>query len=107
MRGGGDNMSMRNRVRINTRSNQTGYVGHINKQVSTDAVSDFAHFRPVNHTGVSREAADDHFRLMFFRLFSDIVIIDFTGRIDTIRDDIVQFTGEVYRRAVSQVTAFR
>ena len=30
-----------------------------------------------------------------------------TGSIDTVRNDVVQFTGEVNRRTVSQVTAMR
>ncbi len=36
-----------------------------------------------------------------------IGVVDMTGSIDTVRNDVVQFTGEVNRRTVSQVTAMR
>src|SRR5699024_11520532 len=54
-----------------------------------------------------REATDNHFRLVFFGLFFQIGVVDMTGSIDTVRNDVVQFTGEVNRRTVSQVTAMR
>ena len=105
--GGSNNVSMRNRVRVDASSNQARNVRHINEQVSTDAVSDFTHFRPVHHAGICREATDNHFRFVFFGLFFQIGVVDMTGSIDTVRNDVVQFTGEVNRRTVSQVTAMR
>ncbi len=60
--GSSNNVGVRNRVRINAGGNQARHVRHIDEQVSADAVSDFTHFRPVNDTGVSGEATDDHLR---------------------------------------------
>ncbi len=107
MGGGGDNVSVRNRVRVNACGNQARHVRHVDKQVCADAVSDFTHFCPVNHAGVGREATDNHLRLVLFGQLRHLVIVNFTGLIDTVRYDVVQFTGEVNRGAVSQVAALR
>ena len=42
--GGGHNVRMWNRVRVNASGNQTGNVRHVDEQVRADAVSDFTHF---------------------------------------------------------------
>ncbi len=105
--GGGHNVSMRNRVRVHASGNQACHVRHIDEQVSADAVSDFTHFRPVNDTGVSGETTDDHLRFVFLSLLRHVVVVNFTGLINTVRDDVVQFAGEVNRGAVSQVAALR
>ncbi len=47
------------------------------------------------------------FGLVFFGLFFQIGVVDMTASIDTVRNDVVQFTGEVNRRTVSQVTTMR
>ena len=105
--GGGHNVRMWNRVRVNASGNQTGNVRHVDEQVRADAVSDFTHFCPVNDAGVSREATDDHLRLVLFGLLRHVFVVNFTGLINTVRDDVVQFAREVNRRAVSQVAALR
>ena len=104
---GGHDVSMRNRVRVNASGDQTGNVGHVDEQVCADAVSDFAHFCPVNHAGISGETTDNHLRFMFLSLLSHVFIVNFTGLIDAVRNDVVQFAGEVDRGAVSQVTTLR
>ena len=102
---GSHDVCMRNRAWINISSNQTCNVRHINEQVSTHAVSDFTHFCPVTNTRVSGETTHDHFWFVSFCQFSQFVVVDFTGCIDTVRNNIIQFTRQVYRRTVSQVTA--
>ncbi len=44
---------------------------------------------------------------MLFSLLRHVFVVDFTGLIDTVRDDVVQLAGEVNRGAVSQVAALR
>ena len=105
MGGGGHNVCVWNRVRINACGNQPRNVRHIDEQVCTDAVSDFTHFCPVNNAGVSREATDDHLRFVLFGLLRHVFVVNFAGLINTVRDDVVQFAGEVNRGAVSQVAA--
>ena len=107
VRGGGHNVSMRNRVRVNACGDKTRDVRHINKQVRANAVGNLTHFCPVNDAGISREAADDHLRFVSLSQLRHLFVVNFTGLIDAVRHDVVQFTGEVYRRTVSQVATLR
>ena len=86
---------MRNRVWVNARGNQARNVRHVDEQVSTDAVCDFTHFAQSTIPGVSREATDDHLRFMLLSLLRHVCVVNFTGPIDTVRNDVVQFAGEV------------
>ncbi|CCK08080.1 FIG00053978: hypothetical protein [Cronobacter sakazakii 696] len=107
MSGRGDDVRVRNRVRVDACGNQARHVRHIDEQVCADAVSDFTHFCPVNDAGVRGETTDDHFRFVFFRLLRHVLVIDFAGLVDTVRNDVVELTGEVNRGAVGQVAALR
>ncbi|CAH0308625.1 hypothetical protein SRABI106_03975 [Rahnella aquatilis] len=97
VRGGGHDVCVWNRVRVNARSNQTGNVCHVNEEVSANAVGDFTHFCPVNDTGECREAADDHFWFVQFGLTFHVFVIDVAAFVDTIRHHVIQFTGKVNR----------
>ncbi len=105
--GGSDDVRVRYRVRIHAGGDQASHVRHVDEQVSADAVGDFAHFGPVNHAGVSGEAADDHFRLVGLRLFGQIVIVDLAFVVDAVRHHVIQFAGQVNRGTVGQVAAVR
>lgn len=98
---------MRNRVRVDVSSNQVRNVRYINEQVSIDVVSDFTYFRLVYYVGICREIIDNYFRFVFFGLFFQIGVVDMIGSIDIVRNDVVQFIGEVNRRIVSQVIVMR
>src|SRR5690606_28183956 len=64
-------------------------------------------FCPVNDAGVSREATDDHLRLVLFGLLRPVFVVNFAGLINTVRNAVVKFAGEVDRGAVSKVAALR
>lgn len=101
--GGGYNVSMWNWVWVYVSGNQVCYVCYIDEQVSVDVVSDFMYFCLVNDIGVSGEIIDDYFWFVFLSLFCYVVIVNFIGFINIVRDDVVQFVGEVNWGVVSQV----
>ena len=98
-------MSVGHRVRVDASGDQASHVSHVDEQVGTDLVGDFAHAGPVNDAGVGREATDHHLRLVLDSLTFHVVVVDLAGLIDTVRHDVVKLAGEVDRRAVGQVTA--
>ncbi len=95
--GRGHDVRMRDRTRVNVCSNQAGNVCHVHKQPCTYAIRDFAHFRPVANAGVRRESANDHFWLVGFRQFSQFVVVNFTGLIDTVSHNVIEFARQVNR----------
>ncbi len=103
--GGGDHVSVGNRVRVDAGGDEASHVGHVDEQVSTDLVGDFAHASPVDNARVSGEAADHHLRLVLNGQTFHLVVVDLAGLVDAVGDDVVQLAGEVDRGAVSQVTA--
>lgn len=94
---------MRNWVWVDVSSNQVCNVCYINEQVSIDVVSDFMYFCLVYYVGICREIIDNYFWFVFFGLFFQIGVVDMIGSIDIVRNDVVQFIGEVNWRIVSQV----
>ncbi len=89
---------------IDARGDQTRNVSHINKQIGTDSVGDFAEPRPVADTGISRETSNDHFGLMLVGQRLYLVIVNFPGVVQAILHCIVDFAGKVRDGAMSQVT---
>src|SRR5690606_7358603 len=103
--GSGGYVSNLHRVRIQTGSNQTGDVRHIDKQVSTDFVSDIAEALPIYDLRVSRETGNNDFRLMFQRQTFNFVIVDQTGfGVQTVLDGVVVFARGAHFSTVGQVT---
>ncbi|MNZ69786.1 hypothetical protein D3C78_880990 [compost metagenome] len=104
--GSGDHVGERNRVRVQAGSHQTGNVGHIDKEISADFVSDLTEAREIQGLGVSGEAGDDHFRLVFDRQALDFVVVDQAGvGVDAVLHRVVELAGEADLGTVGQVPA--
>ncbi|MNO97992.1 hypothetical protein D3C76_897220 [compost metagenome] len=101
--GGGDHVGERNRVRVHASGNQAGNVGHVDEQVGTDLVGDFAEAWEVQHLRVGREAGNDHLRLVLDSQALDFVVVDQAVAVDAVLDGVVQLARGAYRSTVGQV----
>ena len=91
-------------VWIDARSHQAGNVCHINKQVSTDSISNLAELSPVHETTIGTETTDDELWFVLKRDRHKLVVIDFTGRIiDAVLNRVVDLAREVNPCAVCEV----
>ncbi len=104
VRGGGHDVSERHRVRVDASGDQTGYVSHINEEISADFVSDSAETWEIQDLRVGRETGHDHFWLVLNGQALDFVVVDQAVGIDTVLNGVVQLAGGGNAGAVGQVT---
>src|SRR5690606_3033806 len=94
------------RVGILSRCNQTSHVRHIDKQVSTNLVSDIAKTLPIHNLGIRRETSNDNFWFVFNRQTLNFFVIDQTSlRIQTVLNSVVVFARRTHLRTVGEVAA--
>ena len=74
--GGGGHVGIGERAGVFTRSNQTGKVGHVDHQVGTNAVGDFAHLGEIHLTRDGRTTCDDQLGLVFGSQSLNLIIVD-------------------------------
>ena len=103
--GGGDDVCIGHGVGMQTGSNQTGNVSHVNEQVCANLVSDLAELCEVDHTGICGSTGDDHLGLVLVSQLTDLVIVDVAVGVHTVGDHLIVQAGEVDGAAVGQVTA--
>ena len=83
------------------RGNQTGKVCHINMQIRTNHVRDFAHTLKVDLTRDRRTTCDDQFWIMLFGQGFDLIIINtVVFAAYTVLNRVKPLTGLVWRRTV-------
>src|SRR5690554_363977 len=103
--GGSHHVCEGQRRRVYTGSHKTGDVRHVDEQVSTYLVGDFAETRPVNDLRVGRETGHDHLRLVLNRQTFDFFVVDGAGfSVQAVLYGLVDTTGEGYGSAMGQVT---
>ena len=61
--------------RVDACGNQTCKVGHVDHEIRTNAVSNFAHTGKIDDTWDGRTTCDDQFRLMFRCQLLDLIVI--------------------------------
>ena len=103
--GGGDEVAEWYRVGIFATGNQAGVVRHIDKEICTHFIGDFAEFRPVDLQRVGRCAGHNHFGFVFKRQAFDFGIVENFIFIQTISNGIVEFAGNIDAGTVGQVAA--
>ena len=87
-------------------SDQTGDVSHIDKEQSSNLVSDLTETGKVDDARIGTCTGKDHTRLVFDCEFFDLIIVDTFGfAADSVGDHIVKFAGKVQRMTVGQVPA--
>lgn len=108
MHGGGHDIGVRDRRRVQTRGDQTGEVRHIDPQVRADLIGDLAEGREIQLPRVRRPSGDDHLRSGLPGDLAHLVHIDaviFLG--DAVGVHLVQLAREVQAHTVREVTAVR
>ncbi len=106
VRGAGDKIGNAYRVGVMARRNQSRIVRHIDEEIRTHAIGDFAKALPVDHQRVSRRAGYDHFGLVLLRQPFHFIVVDFFRfRMQAISHGIEDFAAEIYRSAVCQMPA--
>ena len=80
-------------------------MSHIHHEIGPDRVSNFPEARPVEYLRVSREAGNDHFRLMLRSQRCNLVIVDLSRvRVQSILHRVIQLAGKIWRSAMGEMT---
>ncbi len=103
--GSGNDVGERHRVRIDTSGNQTGHVGHVDEQVGTHLVGDFAEAGEIEFLRVGRETGDDHLWLVLEGQALDFVVVDQALVVYAVLYGVVKLARGRHACAVGQVTA--
>ena len=77
---------------------------HINEQVGAHCICDLPKLRPIHHPAVCRKACDDELGLVLLRQRHDVLVIHQALVVDAVLNRVVNFAGEIHRRAMGQVT---
>ena len=80
-------------------------MGHVDHQISADAVGNLAEFLEINDARIGRAARDDQLRLVFLGQAFDLIEVDQAAlAAHTVLNRVKPLAGNVRRRAVGQVT---
>ena len=99
-------MRMRQRARMRAAGDEASEMRHVDHQVSADFVGDGAQPREVDHARISRAAGDDDPRLVLPRQPLELVDVDaLIVSAHAVMNGPEPFAGEIWRRAMRQVSA--
>ena len=108
VRGGGDDMRMREWIRIQTGSNKACHMGHVHQHFGAYAISNSAHTGKIDEARIGREAGDDDFRFVFVCQRFHLLVVNLAViGLDAILHRFVHAPGEADTGTVGQVTAMR
>ena len=107
MGGGGGDVSIRHRRRVNACGNQTGDVRHVYHQICAHRLCDLGQALEVDDAGICACAGNDQFRLDFLCQSLGTVVVDVLVIAQLIGNEVEVLAGDVDRRTVGQVTAVR
>ena len=106
VRGGGDELRVRNRAGMLAAGDQAGDVRHVDEKKRADGIGDLAQARKIDDARIGGSAGGDHGRANFLGLFLQRVVIDLLGLCaDAVVRDLVKFAGEICRMAVGEMAA--
>ena len=105
--GGGDDIGMRYRIRIDPGGDQAGVMRHIDHEDCADGFGHPGETGEVNLQRVGGSAGDDQLRLVFMRQGFHAVVVDFLFCVQAVGDDVEPLAGHVQFHAVRQMAAFR
>ena len=105
VRGGRDDVRVRNGARMEACGNETGDVRHVDPEDGAALVGDLTEALEVDDARVRGGTGDDHLRLLFDSELFERVVVDVAFVVNTVRNDVVEESGEVDGRTVGQVTA--
>ena len=106
MGGGGDDICIGHRAWIFAARYKAGKVCHIHHEEGSHFVGNGCHSFKVDNSGVGAGAADDEFRLYFFRdFFHGFIVQKFVVFTDAVGNYVEVVAGNIDRAAVGQVAA--
>ena len=79
VRGGGNEIGVRHRARMDARGDQSRDVRHVHEEHRAHRLRDFRHAREINDARIGARAHDHHFRLVLLREAVEIVVVDGFG----------------------------
>ena len=108
VRSGGDEIRMRHGAGMHACRDESGDVGHVDKQVGANLAGKFAHALEVNHARISRSADRDQCRPQIACGFFKFLVIEslVIGRYAVV-GDIVESSRKVRLMAVREMAAVR
>ena len=77
MRGRGNEISMRHRIRVNARRDQARVMRHVHHEIRPYFFRNFGHACPIKTQGIGRGAAYQQLRLALHSDALHLVVIDF------------------------------
>ena len=83
VRGGRDDVRVRERARVDARRDEARDVGHVDEQQRPDAMGDLRHALEVDDPRIGRRAGDDHLGPDFAGLGLERVVVDPLGVLST------------------------
>ena len=106
MHGGGDDVGVRHRARVQAGGDEAGEVRHVGPEQGADLVGDRAERGEVEVARVGGPAGDDDLRLFGDGLLAQLVHVDpEVVFLDLVGGDVVELAGEVQLHAVGEVAA--
>jgi hypothetical protein len=106
VRGGGDDVGIRHRVRVQPCGHQAGEVRHVHHEVGAHEVRDAAELGEIELARVGGPAGDDELRAVFQCQRFNLCHVDpEVGFPHVVRDHVVQLAREVDLHAVGEVAA--
>ena len=106
VRGGRDNIAVRDRGGMHTGSHETGNVSHVNKEISVRFVCDLTQAGEVDDPRIGRCTGEDHAGLTFHGEPFDFIVVDcFRFCRDAVGNNVEELAGEVHGVTVGQVSA--
>ena len=103
--GGGNNISVQNRVLMQASCNQTSDMSHIDKEISADFMRNLSKFIKADFSWICRSAGNDHFWFVFQSELTNFIVVDSFCVIQAIWDKVIICTGDIDWAAVGQMTA--
>ena len=106
VRGRGDDVGVRHRVRIDAGGDQAGVVRHVDHEAGADVLGHLGEALEVDAQAVRRRAGDDQLGPVLVGQALHRVVVDLLGRRQAVAHHLEPLAAHVERHAVGQVAAF-
>ena len=108
VRGGGHEVRVRNRARMNLRGHEAGDVGHVGDDRRADRRADAGDPGKIDDPRIRARTHHDHLGLVLVREPLHLLVVDALVLFaDAVRNDRIELAGEVERMTVRQMSAVR
>jgi hypothetical protein len=106
VRGGRDDIGVRNRIGVQARGHEARDVRHVDEQIGADRIGNLAEFLEIEVTRIGGEARNDHLGFFGQCLSRERVVVDLAVvRTNAVLHGPEEFSGEVHLGAVREMAA--